>query len=116
MRISDWSSDVCSSDLAADTDADEAAHDVVDPLVGGRVGVAPALEEEGGVVRRERGLLREDPAHRHLARRPNLLDSVEAAERADPLEGERAHAAPSELCAGDQGSTDPGGDVWSGRA
>src|SRR3546814_3185639 len=69
MRISDWSSDVCSSDLERPGQVDrgaaarrEAAIEDVDAHVGvGQQGVAGAQHEEGG-VHVEHALVQEDVA------------------------------------------------------
>src|SRR3546814_3150192 len=82
MRISDWSSDVCSSDLATDLGAGRALQEVLDPArqVLGQAGHAdhPAVAADaaarGGIVgddvvfaeQRDDGAIDEGNARRHL--------------------------------------------------
>src|SRR3546814_7519829 len=69
MRISDWSSDVCSSDLVVDI---------------GEVALHPAVVEDGDRLTRQdfRG---EDP-HRHVRTAPGAIDGEEA--QAGPRDAE----------------------------
>src|SRR3546814_3064648 len=69
MRISDWSSDVCSSDLAIDAELGALVDRplVFDPAEMGRAGAFVSIDRDGS-VRNERGFVRaEDEPERELA-------------------------------------------------
>src|SRR3546814_19417454 len=74
MRISDWSSDVCSSDLRCDAAFDKAAHDMPDPLVRPGNGHDDAAEDHRDDHRHQRDEEQEEenPPAIVLRQRPAL--------------------------------------------
>jgi hypothetical protein len=96
---------------AADTDLDEPADDVVDPLVGGGVGVAATLEEEGGVLRGLGGLLGEHGAERDAGRGPEPVDAVEPSELGERISGHVARHPQTSTGTDGRRPAQPGGDV-----
>ena len=98
---------------ATDADLDESTDDVVDALVGSAVGVPTTFEQEHGVVGRRPRLLLDHRAHRDPRRRLDLVDAVEAHQRADTIDGEVARRLdPVAGAVGDR-SPEPRGDVGS---